>query len=85
MDTSDNKHCKIEFYFTREKIEKLLKENPHAKGIIIRQEIKVRQTSEKEILNITEITAHADNGEMKSKSLSKGVEGCPNPPGCGTR
>jgi len=91
MTNEQSKQCKIEFYFTREKIEQLLKANPHAKGIIISQEIKVRRTAENGTLNVVEIKARADNGAQKggssiqavSKTASDEVDGCPNPPGCG--
>jgi hypothetical protein len=81
---SVNNQCKLEFYFTREKIEALLKENPRAKGIIVSQEIKVRFTADNEKLNVIEICARADNGAGKSRSLQAPVNGCPYPPGCGT-
>ena len=79
---SGNNQCKLEFYFTREKIETLLKENPNAEGIIISQEIKVRFTSDNEKLNVIEICARADNGNTKSRALEGTVNGCPYPPGC---
>ncbi|MGC4234997.1 MAG: hypothetical protein QM594_18640 [Niabella sp.] len=86
MDITKNNQCKMEFYFTREKIEILLKENPAAKGIIISQEIKVRQTADKEIINVVEIKATADNGGQKMRAMSiqtlESVDGCPSPPGC---
>ncbi|HMR84391.1 MAG TPA: hypothetical protein PKE30_14710 [Niabella sp.] len=86
MDISKNNQCKMEFYFTREKIETLLKENPTAKGIIISQEIKVRQTAGKETINVVEIKATVDNGGQKMKAMSmqtlNSVDGCPSPPGC---
>jgi len=83
MDIAKNSQCKMEFYFTREKIETLLKENPTAKGIIISQEIKVRQTADNEMINVVEIKATADNGEEKMRAISlKSVNGCPSPPGC---
>ena len=79
----ENNQCKLEFYFTREKIESLLKENPQAKGIIISQEIKVRFTADNDKLNVIEIVARPDNGTAKSRSLQSPVNGCPYPPGCG--
>lgn len=79
---SVNNQCKLEFYFTREKIEALLKENPNAKGIIISQEIKVRFTADNEKLNVIEICARADNGKEKSRGLESPAHGCPYPPGC---
>lgn len=81
---SENNQCKLEFYFTREKIEALLKENPNAKGIIISQEIKVRFTADNEKLNVIEICARADNGKAKTRALESPTHGCPYPPGCGT-
>lgn len=80
----ENNQCKLEFYFTREKIESLLKENPKAMGIIISQEIKVRFTADNEKLNIIEIVARPDNRPTKGRSLQSAVHGCPYPPGCGT-
>jgi hypothetical protein len=86
MDIAKNNQCKMEFYFTREKIETLLKKNPTAKGIIISQEIKVRQTADKETINVVEIKATADNGGQKMRAMSvqtlESVDGCPSPPGC---
>ncbi len=79
---SVNNQCKLEFYFTRERIESLLKDNPKAKGIIISQEIKVRFTADNEKLNVIEIAARADNGTAKSRALKGLVNGCPYPPGC---
>lgn len=81
---SVNNQCKLEFYFTREKIETLLKENPNAEGIIISQEIKVRFTADNEKLNVIEICARADNGSAKTRGIKGNVNGCPYPPGCGT-
>lgn len=78
-------HCKIEFYFKRKDIEKLLAENPDAKGIIIRQEIKPRKTADnKSYINVTTISAYTS---LKTESLEKTggddeVYGCPIPPGC---
>lgn len=90
--------CKIEFYFKREEIEKLLKENPDAKGIIISQEI-VREKpkgSLKEV-NMVKIKARAVPAAEKKAALSaksatltegaeaepaEDVDGCPYPPGC---
>lgn len=83
MSATNDAKCKMEFYFTREKIEKLLKENPGAKGIIISQEIKVRHTSDNERINVVEIKATADNSHQKSITLStEEIDGCPRPPGC---
>lgn len=79
---SANNQCKLEFYFMRENIESLLKENPKAKGIIISQEIKVRFTADNEKLNVIEICARADNGNAKTRVLKANVNGCPYPPGC---
>ncbi|MCH5598367.1 hypothetical protein [Niabella ginsengisoli] len=82
---SQSNQCKIEFYFTRENIEQLLKENPKANGIIICQEIKVRHTADNEKVNVIEIKAIADNGKNKTRSLLSKVNGCPYPPGCGAQ
>ena len=77
---AQNNQCKMEFYFTRENMEKLLRENPKARGIIICQEIKIRHTSDNEKVSVIEITARADNG--KTRGLLQAVHGCPQPPGC---
>lgn len=83
---SSNNQCKVEFYFKREKIERLLRENPDARGIIISQEIKVRFTADKKKLNVMEICARADNRNITSRALKSTVsateDGCPFPPGC---
>lgn len=80
---SKSNKCKLGFYFTRQSIQKLLDENPDAKGIIVSQEIKVRQGSDKQKLNVVEIKATADNSEAKTKSMTTDIDGCPYPPGCG--
>lgn len=76
----------MEFYFKRENIEKLLSENPKAKGIIVKYQIKVRKTADKETLNVIEITARPDKVAPASRSARttpvESVPGCPEPPGC---
>lgn len=92
---TESKQCKMEFYFTRENIEKLLKNNPAAKGIIIRQEIKLRTTSDNKTINVIEIKAIADNAGIENKKTAlkassvtdtdgsvAEIDGCPQPPGC---
>lgn len=83
--------CKMEFYFSRDNIQKLLDSNPTAKGIIISQEIKVRRTSENQTINVIEIKAcaaerKANATDSKSRSTpieeQDDVDGCPEPPGC---
>ena len=84
-----NNQCKLEFYFTRANIQKLLDENPLADGIIVSQEIKVRRTSDNQTINIVEIKAraehkkgHTDSSKSRSIDISSTVDGCPEPPGC---
>lgn len=78
------KECKIEFYFKRDELEKLLAGNPSAKGIIIKQEIMPRKQANGKQYNLVSITARPDK---KSRSRKKGsgedmIDGCPFPPGC---
>lgn len=85
-----SKHCKIEFYFKREDMQKLLDENKDAKGIVIKQEIKTRRNGmDKSFTNVTTITAYArQKSADKSPETSalidaaRPVYGCPFPPGC---
>lgn len=81
-------HCKIEFYFKRKDVEELLKTNPDANGLIIRQEIKPRRKADgKTFENVTSITAYA-RGKNASKKIEAEldpgdcIDGCPFPPGC---
>lgn len=82
-----SKHCKMEFYFKKDDLLKLIKENPDAKGVIIRQEIKPRKNADgKGFINVTAITAYAI-GKAASRSTepdeeTKPIDGCPYPPGC---
>ncbi len=78
-------HCKIEFYFKKKDIEKLLAKNPEAKGIIIRQEIKPRKTADKKsYVNVTTITAYTaiKTETLRTDAVDDEVYGCPIPPGC---
>lgn len=85
-------HCKIEFYFKAEQMLELLRRNPDAKGIIVRQEIKPRKSAEgKGFTNVTTITAYAKGKAGVTRSVEMDVEtdgdstpidGCPYPPGC---
>ncbi len=75
-------HFKIEFCFRRKDIEGLLSAHPHAKRIIIRQEIKPRKNPDgKGYINVTTITAHAQ-GAMTRSLEQHVIKGCPSPPGC---
>ncbi len=86
------KDCKIEFYFRRGQLEKLLADNPTAKGIIISQEVIQRTQPNGKSYNMLSITARVDK-KAKKKVAKKGgkagggtdegvVDGCPYPPGC---
>lgn len=89
--------CKIEFYFKREQLEKMLLANPLAKGVIIRQEITQHKQPNGKIYNLVSITARVDKAAKKTRSkaaktgkkplkttdnIEEIVEGCPFPPGC---
>ncbi|MFT3903238.1 MAG: hypothetical protein QM727_08690 [Niabella sp.] len=86
------KDCKIEFYFRKKDLEQLIKENPDADGIIIRQALKPRKGANKENITVAEITAYphwvaGDKAATLSKKSVLGddngsVSGCPYPPGC---
>jgi hypothetical protein len=89
--------CKMEFYFKKEEIEKLLAANPKAKGIIISHEI-VREKPRGSLnyLNIVRIKARVDPAAKKVKAKTTKAAmaafdgpddpidpvGCPFPPGC---
>lgn len=84
-------HCKIEFYFKAEQMLELIKKNPDAKGIIIKQEIKpVKDAAGKGFVNLTKISAYAKNGNSRqtdglakdTQDVTDPIEGCPYPPGC---
>ena len=82
-------HCKIEFYFKKDQLLDLINENPDAKGIIIRQEIKPRKNADgKGFTNVVVISAHAKHSKSRSAMFKtelakeRVVLGCPNPPGC---
>lgn len=84
-----NNHCRMEFYFTRKDMQKLLDENPGAEGVIICQEIKPRKVADGDnFINVTTITAYCkspSSNQMNFFAASKkmdGIQGCPNPPGC---
>jgi len=85
-------YCKIEFYFKKEAMLDLINQNPDAKGIIIKQEIKPRKNAgEKGFTNVTRISAYTigndgtgqPNGPATKDALAfSRIEGCPYPPGC---
>lgn len=78
------RECKIEFYFKREQLEKLLADNPSAKGIIVKQEIIPRKQPNGKVYNLVTITARPDK-KTKSRGVKAGeeiIDGCPFPPGC---
>ena len=81
--------CRIEFYFKAADLEKLLKENPGAKGIIVSQEIvKEKPHGLDRYVNVTHIRAKVDKGINHTAKLTAGpgdeefIDGCPYPPGC---
>ncbi|MFT4094373.1 MAG: hypothetical protein QM640_12105 [Niabella sp.] len=78
------KEWKTEYCFTRESLEKLLKDNPDAKNIIIRHSIVMKRISKNVTLPASEILACADNGSKKAVKAAQTecVPGCPYPPGC---
>ena len=89
---STPRECRIEFYFKTADLEKLLKENKGAKGIIVSQEIrKEKPKGMDRYVNITHITARPDYGSTKTKTKTakaaaggeEFIDGCPYPPGCG--
>lgn len=74
--------CKIEFYFKREELEKLLRSHPTAKGVIISQEIKrLKPKGADHYSNVALITARIDNNDP-ARPDGDSVDGCPYPPGC---
>ncbi|WP_460685692.1 hypothetical protein [Niabella aquatica] len=75
-----NEQCKIEFYFTRETMEKLPKENTKTKAIIISQKIKVRRTADNDTIDIIAIKASANNASARTRSHLTSIDGCPNLP-----
>lgn len=78
----EKKTCKIQFYFKRADMEKLLKDNPSAKGVIISEEIVPNTSSGSHHGNSVYITARADVGTGTTPKGGDEVPGCPYPPGC---
>jgi hypothetical protein len=83
--------CKMEFYFKREALLKLIKKNPTAKGIIISQEIVPRKGADGNVSSIVYIRARTTNQKdaaltTKARKTAvageEEVDGCPYPPGC---
>jgi|GEM_PF-589922 hypothetical protein len=54
-----NPRCEFEYYFRRSDLEKLLKSNPGAKAIIIKNEIKTSKAGRKSHVNTIEVSAYA--------------------------
>ncbi len=54
-----NPRCEFEYYFWRSDLEKLLKSNPGAKAIIIKNEIKTSKAGRKTHVNTLEVSAYA--------------------------
>ncbi len=81
-------HCRIEFYFKADQIQKLLTDNPGAKGIIISEEIRREKPHGSDrYINVVHLTARVDyhDGDNKGSATGGGdeiVDGCPYPPGC---
>jgi hypothetical protein len=90
--------CKIEFYFRREELQKLLEKNPDAKGIIISQAIvREKPKGAENYVNVVRIKARVDpgsaptamklmatdgSGDSGDDSGDDNISGCPYPPGC---
>jgi hypothetical protein len=83
--------CKIEFYFRREELERLIAANPKAKGIIISQEIvREKPRGTLQAVNIAYIKASVFPAKKatakKAMAAAPGddgsIDGCPYPPGC---
>ncbi|MFV0604951.1 MAG: hypothetical protein ACK5NK_03825 [Niabella sp.] len=73
---------KMEFYFKRKDLLKLLEENPHAKGIIIRRELNPKKTAKSKGVSTISITAYAHQEIASRAIIDTDVPGCPYPPGC---
>lgn len=76
------RECKIEFYFKRDQLEKLLADNPSAKGIIVKQEILPRKQANGKPYNLVSITARPDKKSRGRGTGEEVIDGCPFPPGC---
>jgi hypothetical protein len=64
--------CKMEFYFKRADIEKLLMANPKAKGIIISHEIvQEKPRGSLKVLNLVRIKARVDPAPKKKAAPAK--------------
>jgi hypothetical protein len=64
--------CKMEFYFKRADIDKLLKANPKAKGIIISHEIvQEKPRGSLKVLNLVRIKARVDPAPVKKATATK--------------
>ena len=80
----------MEFYFKKEELLQLLTNNPHAKGVIVSQEILPRKEANGDISNRVYIRARISGYSTESSSTAKVVaiegseeiDGCPYPPGC---
>lgn len=66
--------CKMEFYFRRADIEKLLAKNPAAKGIIVSHEVvQEKPRGSMQTLNLVKISARVDPAPKK-KAAAKTVK-----------
>jgi hypothetical protein len=80
--------CRIEFYFKKEELLKLLEKHPKAKGVIVSQRIlREKPKGAANYVNVVHIRARVDLGKTtKAAALKKdgddGINGCPFPPGC---
>ncbi len=86
-----SRECKIEYYFKRGDLEKLLNANPGAKGIIVSQQIvKAKPKGAEHFVNLVKIRARVDNDPTNTAARTattadageEEIDGCPYPPGC---
>ena len=87
-----NKECRIEFYFKKDQLLKMLEANPSAKGVIVSQQLIKKKQANGVPYNLVLITARVDKktkavGSKKARAAApqgvSEIDGCPYPPGCG--
>ena len=87
-----NKECRIEFYFKKDQLLKMLEANPYAKGVIVSQQLIKKKQGNGVPYSLVLITARVDKkakpiGSKKARAAVplgvSEIDGCPYPPGCG--
>ncbi|MEO8173826.1 MAG: hypothetical protein ABI581_12110 [Sediminibacterium sp.] len=86
--------CKIEYYFRKEELKRLIDENEGAKGVIVSMEInKEKPNGAEDYVAVAHIKARMFYAPTQSAKSADGegdpepdpeesIDGCPYPPGC---